>query len=75
MRDSTLINKLPGNILHIANYEAAYRGNFIQSLELLSNTMEKENVKSYYMFPKQKDDNAPAMDWMSELLIRRSIAG
>ena len=75
MNANVLNNVLHGNILHIANYEAAYRGNFVQSLDLLSDRMEEENVKSYYIFPKQKDENAPAMGWMRELLARKRITG
>lgn len=75
MNANVLNNVLHGNILHIANYEAAYRGNFVQSLDLLSDRMEEEKVKSYYIFPKQKDENAPAMGWMRELLARKRITG
>ena len=68
------INGLQGNVLHIANYEAAYRGNFVQSLDLLSDKLEKEKVKSYYIFPVQKEDS-PAMGWMQELLSKKRITG
>lgn len=67
-------NWLQGNVLHIANYEAAYRGNFIQSLDMLSDKLEKEKVKSYYIFPVQKEDS-PAMGWMQDLLQKKRITG
>ena len=66
---------LQGNILHIANYEAAYRGNFIQSIDTLSIELEKEHIRSFYIFPKQENDDSPAMGWMRELLQIKRITG
>lgn len=51
------------NVLHIANYAAAYRGNFIESLENLSQELQKRNVRSYYIFP-----NTANCPWVSELI-------
>lgn len=49
------------NILHIANYKAIYRGNFIASLDCLTAKLEKEGIKSYYIFPSAD------IDWMENL--------
>lgn len=47
------------NILHICDYAAAYRGNFIESLDLLDKKLKESGDKIIYAFPqriKSRDD-------------------
>lgn len=54
------------NVLHIANYQASYKGNFIESLEALSRQLEKDNIESIYMFP-QNGIQEVASEWVEDL--------
>lgn len=51
------------NILHIANYCAIYRGNFIESLDNLSRQVKKCGGESIYMFPQDAEN----IDWVKDL--------
>jgi glycosyltransferase involved in cell wall biosynthesis len=53
-----------GNVLHIMNYAAAYRGNFIESLEYLND--KKQDVNNYYMFMEEAK-KGKAYSWISEM--------
>lgn len=54
------------NVLHVANYAAAYSGNFIESLNFLSAELVEQNIKSFYVFPKVNEDTN-AYKWIQEL--------
>lgn len=41
------------NILHICDYAAAYRGNFIESLEVLNQKLNETGSKIVYAFPQR----------------------
>lgn len=41
------------NILHICDYAAAYRGNFIESLEVLNQKLKETGGKIVYAFPQR----------------------
>ena len=43
-------------IMHIANYSAPYKVNFIASLEMLENFLDKNNNRMVYVFPKSCED-------------------
>ncbi|MBQ3504703.1 MAG: glycosyltransferase family 4 protein [Oscillospiraceae bacterium] len=60
------------NILHICDYTAPYRGNFIDSLE----SIEKyhENIKNYYLFPRRACDNPDTLKWINELNCGDTVA-
>ena len=52
------------HVLHICDYAAAYRGNFIESLESLETY--HSNVKNFYLFPSRAKGTA-ATKWIDEL--------
>lgn len=52
--------------MHIANYQASYKGNFVESLEALSRELEKDNIESVYMFP-QNGIRGVASEWVEDL--------
>lgn len=54
------------NVLHIANYQASYKGNFIASLESLSDRLANDGANSVYAFPRQEDSGV-AINWIEEL--------
>ena len=64
-------NNTSYNVLHVCDYAAAYRGNFIDSLE----SLEKyhPNVNNFYLFPAQAKQSA-AMDWINELNNEKKVA-
>lgn len=39
-------------IIHIANYAAPYKGNFIASLEILEEKLRQNNNRMIYIFPE-----------------------
>ena len=52
------------NVLHICDYAALYRGNFIDSLESIERY--HENVKNYYLFPA-RTRNTAAKEWIDAM--------
>ena len=54
-------------IMHIANYSAPYKGNFIASLEMLENFLDKNNNRMVYVFPKSCEDTT----WAGEFCKNR----
>lgn len=59
------------NVLHICDYAAAYRGNFIDSLEALEK--HRGNIKNFYLFPARARQ-APAEEWIKELNSDNEVA-
>lgn len=55
-----------GTILHIMNYAASYRGNFIDSLEFLNQELEADGLKNIYLFTKEARLEGP-MTWIKEM--------
>lgn len=55
-----------GNTLHICNYAAPYRGNFISSLEYLAQDLEKKGAQQVYLFPARAASSG-AMAWIEQL--------
>lgn len=54
-------------ILHILNYAASYRGNFIDSLEKLNEVISADGVENMYLITETAKDS-DAMKWINELL-------
>ena len=54
-------------ILHIMNYAASYRGNFIDSLDNLDSKMKKDGMENYYLFNAEAD-NEKSRVWIDELI-------
>ncbi len=54
------------NVLQILNYAANYRGNFIDSLDELSNELGKKGVKNIYLFTKDAKEKE-SITWINEL--------
>lgn len=59
------------NVLHICDYAAAYRGNFIDSLEALEK--HQDNIKNFYLFPARARQ-APAEEWIKHLNTKDEVA-
>lgn len=57
---------MPETILHIMNYAASYRGNFIDSLSSLDKKLQKDGLKNIYLFTKDAK-NEGAMSWIGEM--------
>lgn len=53
-------------ILHVMNYAAVYRGNFIDSLESLNKELREVNAENIYVFPKSAAENNSNI-WIEEL--------
>lgn len=58
-------------VLHICNYAANYRGNFIDSLESLE--QYHSNVRNLYLFP-ERAQNTSAKEWIRDLNYEKEIA-
>lgn len=54
------------NVLHICNYASPYRGNFIESLEFLSERLKKNGIEQIYVFP-YRANSTDAKKWIDEL--------
>lgn len=62
-------------VLHIANYAAIYGGNFIESLENLSDELMKKNIHTIYMFPAKKTEGTE-LPWITNIKERgREVYG
>ena len=59
------------NVLHICNYNAPYRGNFISSLESLEKY--QKNVKCFYLFPSGAESSA-AREWIDDMNKNGTVA-
>lgn len=57
---------MPGTILHIMNYAASYRGNFIDSLASLDKKLQKNGLKNIYLFTGDAKNEGP-MKWIGEM--------
>jgi predicted DNA-binding transcriptional regulator len=56
------------NILQICDFAAPYRGNFVESLEAIHQSLiKKNNVQVFYLFPEKAKENAKTFAWMQEL--------
>ena len=53
-------------ILHVLNYGASYRGNFIDSLENLGALIGEDSLEHYYMFTRDAN-NVKSRVWIDEL--------
>lgn len=53
-------------VLHICNYAAAYRGNFISSLLRLEETLNKNDIHQIYFLPSRAYKTS-AVNWINEL--------
>ena len=58
------------NVLHICDYAAYYRGNFIDSLESLEK--HHSNTKNFYLFPERAANYS--QEWISELNQNQKVA-
>lgn len=56
-------------ILHIINYAASYRGNFIDSLENLNERLKRKHLHIVYLFTKDAQQKM-AMEWIQEMVDR-----
>lgn len=57
---------MAGTVLHIMNYAASYRGNFMDSLDNLNMELKKEEKKNIYLFTQDAKSDG-AMNWISEM--------
>lgn len=57
---------MAGTILHVMNYAASYRGNFMDSLASLNGELEKEGKKNIYLFTRDAKADGP-MQWIGEM--------
>lgn len=55
------------NVLHICDYAASYKGNFIESLETLGEIVEKSGSEQIYLFPYRASKNPKALAWVKEI--------
>lgn len=53
-------------ILHIMNYAASYRGNFMDSLSSLDERISEDGLKNIYLFTKDAEAEGP-MSWINEM--------
>lgn len=53
-------------VLHVMNYGASYRGNFIESLENLDENLQKEGYKNIYLFCEIAGKNDASV-WIKEM--------
>ncbi len=60
------------NVLHICDYAALYRGNFISSLESLEEY--HSNVKNFYLFPARAACNSSTLAWIQAMNNGKEIA-
>lgn len=61
---------MPGTVLHIMNYAASYRGNFIDSLTSLDKKIRTSGLKNIYLFTKEAKSEGP-MSWIREMQQQR----
>lgn len=54
-------------VLHVLNYGAAYRGNFIESLEMLGEKFKGKDMKNIYLFCASARKNS-ARKWIDEMV-------
>lgn len=54
------------SVLHVMNYAASYRGNFIDSLEALDKKIAEDGMGNVYMFCAAARENG-SMQWISEM--------
>ncbi len=52
------------NVLQLMNYNAPYKGNFIQSILCLETKLKAENIEMIYLFEKE----TAAREWARELI-------
>ncbi len=57
---------MAGTILHVMNYAASYRGNFMDSLSSLDKELQKEGKRNIYLFTQDARSEG-AMSWISEM--------
>lgn len=57
---------MAGTILHVMNYAASYRGNFMDSLANLDGELQKEGKKNIYLFTQDAKSEG-AMSWIREM--------
>ncbi len=57
---------MTATVLHVMNYAASYRGNFMDSLASLDAELKKEDKKNIYLFTQDAKAEGP-MKWISEL--------
>ena len=55
------------NVLHICDYAASYKGNFVESLEKLAQTVEACGAEQLYIFPYRVSRNPKALAWAKEI--------
>lgn len=53
-------------VLHICNYAAAYRGNFVESLQRLETALAEKGVTQVYLFP-HRAHHTLAKDWIAQM--------
>lgn len=53
-------------VLHVMNYAASYRGNFMDSLEYLDGELEKQGLRNIYLFTKAAREPGPS-SWIKEI--------
>ncbi len=57
---------MQGTILHIMNYAASYRGNFMDSLTSLDKKIQIKGLKNIYLFTGDAQNDG-AMSWISKM--------
>lgn len=57
---------MAGTILHVMNYAASYRGNFMDSLSSLDGELQKEGKQNIYLFTQDARSEG-AMSWIGEM--------
>lgn len=60
------------NVLHVLNYCASYRGNFIESLESLDNELGKSGCRNIYLFCKEAAQS-DSYAWIEEMEKRGAV--
>lgn len=74
MREPGTYNLIEVNrmtVLHICNYAAVYRGNFIESLEALNRRLSADGGRNVYVFPERL--RGRNTDWADELSTRSGV--
>lgn len=61
------------SVLHIMNYGASYRGNFIESLENLNRRLKDNNMRNIYLFCSSSKSN-DARIWIDEMVKNGAVS-
>ena len=72
VKGMNLDNMKKKNVLQILNYSAVYRGNFIDSLAELGNSLKEKDIQMSYLFCSQAKDGE-SYNWIKEMKLSGDI--